>query len=70
LVAAFGGAGTALHALVDSWKQTDGAEAINIGQLNDIGDAFYSRLVQIGYTDAIPFWLLHNPGTDHLPRGK
>jgi hypothetical protein len=83
-LAAFGGAGPTLDALIVSWQQdytTHGYgnasnpsypfkpadfQAVNVGQLKYIANLFYSRLVQVGYTSALPAWLVRNPSTDNL----
>jgi thrombospondin type 3 repeat protein len=54
-----GGAGDALHALIQGWASpapaTDDYAPVNLGQLKSIGKLFYDRLIQEGYTDKYPW---------------
>ena len=62
-----GGAGAAIHALVDAWpSQTVGRDdfaAVNTGQVKAIAKLFYDRLNQSGY--ALPYpWNSESPEND------
>jgi hypothetical protein len=54
-----GGAGTAIHQLVDAWpQQTAGRNdfsAVNVGQVKAIAQLFYDRLNQAGYAQTVPW---------------
>ena len=54
-----GGAGTAIHALVDSWDtigtDTNDFAAVNVGQVKAVAKLFYTRLNAAGYTIPLPW---------------
>jgi hypothetical protein len=62
-----GGAGSAIHAVVDAWPgQTVGRDdfaAVNTGQVKAVGKLFYDRLNQAGYTQPYP-WNPSSPKND------
>ncbi|MEY2506446.1 MAG: hypothetical protein QOH01_775 [Verrucomicrobiota bacterium] len=61
-----GGAGNAIHTLLDTWSATNATSndfaPINLGQLKALAKPFYDRLVAAGVVDTYP-WLtaLNNP---------
>jgi hypothetical protein len=54
-----GGAGTAIHAMVDAWSTpgvgTNDFAAVNVGQVKAVAKLFYDRLNQAGYTQTAPW---------------
>ena len=54
-----GGAGDALHALINSWAiptpQTSNFSAVSLGQLKTVAAMFYDRLITVGYTNQYPW---------------
>ena len=54
-----GGAGTALHELVDSWattsSHTNDFAPVNVGQLKRVAKSFYDRLITARYAEQYPW---------------
>ena len=54
-----GGAGDAVHALVNSWAtptaQSNDFAPANLGMLKTVAKPFYDRLISVGYTGAYPW---------------
>lgn len=63
-----GGAGAALHNLVDAWAsptaQTNDFAPVNLGQLKNVAKPFYDRLIAGGVTSAYPWSGSSNPPDD------
>ena len=62
-----GGAGEALHGLVEGWTDTPGTDdyaAVNLGQLKAVAKPVYDRLIAAGYTDGYP-WPASPPHPDN-----
>jgi probable HAF family extracellular repeat protein len=63
-----GGAGTAVHALIDSWSpptaQTNNLAPLNLGQLKAVAKPFYDRLIATDYTTNYPWAEETNPPND------
>lgn len=54
-IAQFGGAGFAVTNLIAAFTNAWNYMPVNIGQLKNVALPFYSRLIEIGYTNAYPW---------------
>ena len=63
-----GGAGAAVHALVDTWSTPTAAtsdySAVNLGMLKTVAQPFYDQLIAAGYANAYPWTGSKTPPND------
>ena len=50
-----GGAGSAVHAIVDAFSTSNNYVTASVGQLKHVAKPFYDRLIAVGYTNSCPW---------------